>query len=278
MASPEAPDALDRYELIPIDLIDEPANPERETMEEQELADLALSIADVGLIQKITVKVVRDRYEVVAGHRRLLACRIVNKSPVPCIVTGAGSVDPLAILVAENAYREDVNPIEEARFYQRALLELCGNDVDVLSAKVRRNRNFVEDRLLLLQGDPRVVEALHQKKITLAVAKELNKTKLPNVTMLLLDTAIRQGATARQVMEWRREYDGQPDLQIIPVGAPAGGGNGVAPAVIVEPPCYFCDDNEDSHLMVTVRMHKSCKKIVDKTLGLINEPALQQTN
>jgi ParB family chromosome partitioning protein len=278
MASPEPQDALDRYELIPLHLIDEPANPERETMEELDLGELAISIQDVGLIQPLTVKSVGTRYEVTAGHRRLLACRIAPLSPVPCIIKGVGDIDPLAILVAENAFREDVNPIEEARFYQRALVDLCGNDVDVLCSKVRRNRNFVEDRLLLLRADQRVVDALQEKKISLAVARELNKTKLRNVTMLLLDTAIRQGATARQVREWVREYDGQEDLKVIPIDQNFDAGNGVAASTFSAPPCYFCGDNEDSHLMVMVLMHKPCKKIVDKTLGIATENAAQGAN
>ena len=51
MVPSEAPSALDKYELIALELIDEPEVPERETMEELELAELAMSIGDVGLIQ-----------------------------------------------------------------------------------------------------------------------------------------------------------------------------------------------------------------------------------
>lgn len=267
MENSAAQEQSDRYVLIPIDLIDEPAVPERETMEEQDLADLALSIGDVGLIQPLTVKPSGDRFEVTAGHRRLLASRMVKYTPVPCIVKGASDIDPLAIMVAENSYREAVNPIEEARFYQRVLEGVCGNDVDVLCEKVRRGRNYVEDRLNLLRGYPAVVEALQLKSITLAVAREMNKVKQPNQVMFLLDAAVRQGATARTVAEWRKSLDADQDFQITNVSQADSDANGSAPMQAWQQLCFFCEDGADPHLMVTVHMHRPCLKMVEKVLG-----------
>jgi ParB/RepB/Spo0J family partition protein len=267
--------AQDRFERIPLDLIDEPTNPERETMDAEELAELALSIGDVGLIEPLIVKPMVKRFETVAGHRRLLACRMVKYSPVPCIILVAGKVDPLAILIAENAHRENVNPIEEARFYERVLVESCQNDVDVLCLKVRRNRGFVEDRLNLLRGFPAVVLALQEKKIALAVARELNKVRQPNQLMLLLDTCIRQGATARQVAEWRKELNVNEDFQILrdDPNNQDGAAGAIAPTFRME--CLFCEDSEDPHTMEMFYMHKPCKKIVLKMLGRVADNSVQ---
>lgn len=267
MESSQESESQGRYALVPLDLIDEPSVPERETMDPDELAELAMSIADVGLIQPLTLKPVAARYEVTAGHRRLLGCRMVKLSPVPSIIMENGSVDPLAILVAENAHREDVGVVEEARFYQRVLVEMCGNDVDVLCAKVRRNRAFVEDRLLLLSGYPPVTDALQDKKISLAVAKELNKLKHPNQLMLLLDAAVRQGATARTVAEWRKELNADEDLQVITAAAAANPIDGALSVPGFQQQCFFCEDGADPHLMVTVHLHKPCLKMVEKVLG-----------
>jgi ParB family chromosome partitioning protein len=276
MAPSEAPPAFDRYALVALDLIDEPELPERETMEEAELAELAISIGDVGLIEPLIVKDKGPRVEVIAGHRRLLACRLVKLDPVPCIIMAAGNVDPLAILVAENAHRENVNPVEEARFYEKVLEGLCQNDVDLLCLKVRRNRGFVEDRLLLLRGYPTVVEALHQKKISIAVARELNKVKHPNQLMLLLDTSVRQGATARQVAEWRKEYDGKEDFQLAAADPNDQATNPAAIAPTFRMECLFCEDGDDPHLMEMFYLHKPCKKIVLKMLGRVAEQNVEQ--
>jgi ParB family chromosome partitioning protein len=186
---------------------------------------------------------------------------------VPCIIKVGGAVDALAIMVAENSHREEVNPVEEGRFYQRVLVEMCGNDVDVLCQKVRRNRDFVEGRLLLLSGYPSVVDALQENQISLAVARELNKVRQPNQLMLLLDTAIRQGATARTVAEWRKQLNADEDLQVLSTAAAADAGNGAVSMPAFQQLCFFCADGDDPHLMVTVHMHKPCLKNVRRALG-----------
>lgn len=269
MATASAADLNAQYrsEEIPLDLLDEPTLPERETMEETDLADLALNIAEIGLIKPLIVKAVGDRYEVTAGHRRLLACRLANYSPVPCRVQAGGDVDPLAVLIAENAHVESVNPVEEARFYARLLVERCGNDVDLLVIKVRRRREYVEDRLLLLRGYPEVIEALHAKRISLAVARELNKVRDPNRLLLLLDVSIQQGATGRQVAQWRKETDGLAPLLAADSDPADQATNPNAIAPTFKPECLFCEDTEDPHLMEMFYLHKPCKKIVQRMLG-----------
>lgn len=251
---------------IPLDLIDEPAVPERESMEAGDLADLAMNIQEIGLIKPLVVKPAGERFEVTAGHRRLLACRMVKYDPVPCRVQVNDQVDPMAILVAENAHTEAVNAVEEARFYFRLLTESCGNDVDLLCIKVRRKRDFVEDRLLLLRGHPRVVDALQARRISIAVARELNKIADPARVLLLLDVSINQGATARQVAQWRREGDalgpiGLPDPEFVDENGP--------PAPIVaafQMECLFCESSEHPHMMELVYVHKPCKSILLRML------------
>lgn len=280
MATPTAAELNAQFEDLDIDLqlIDEPANAERETMEERELADLALSIAEVGLIEKIVVKPKGNRYEVTAGHRRLLACRMVNYSPVPCRVERGAAVDSLALLVHENAFREDVNAIEEARFYRRVLDEMCGNDVDVLCIKVRRKREYVEDRLNLLRGNPRVIEALQEKKISIGVARELNKVKDGGRLLQLLDAAVNQGATQKQVMQWRKEsmhLEPAPDVELGDGQHPMNP-QGAAPGFSME--CLFCESTEHSWMMEAFFLHKPCKDILLKMLNRVQGVAAPGEN
>jgi ParB family transcriptional regulator, chromosome partitioning protein len=269
MATP-APNSLNaQYENreIPLELIDEPAVPERETMEEWDLAELALSIAGEGLIKPLIVKQVGERFETIAGHRRLLGCRLAKYSPVPCRVKINDQVDDLAILVAENQHVEAVNTVEEARFYRRVLVEMCENDVDLLCLKVRRKRNYVEDRLVLLMGYPNVIDALQAKKISFAVARELNKVKDPNRLLIMLDVSITQGASARQVEQWRREADNEAAIQVASPNPDDQATNPSAIAPGFSMKCLFCEDGDDPHLMVMEYLHKPCKKIVERMMG-----------
>lgn len=269
MATTSAESLNSQYETrdIAIELIDEPERPERETMDERELAELAMNIAEVGLIKPLVVKPKGERFEVVAGHRRLMACRIVDYTPVPCRVKVNGEVDPIAILVSENAHTEAVNPVEEARFYQGLLTQRCGNDIDALCIAVRRRREYVEDRLLLLLGYPQVIKALQHKRISFAVARELNKVRDPNRLLLLLDTACNQGASARQVAQWRTEAN-----RMGPVFGPEdlNATNAQITGPVVEPfvmRCLFCESAEDPSMMEMVYLHKPCKRIVKNMLG-----------
>ena len=247
---------------IAIELIDDPTMPEREFMEDVELAELALSISDQGLIKPLVVKQVGKRFEVIAGHRRLLGCRMVNYSPVPCRVKVGDKVDSLAVLVAENAYVEPVNAVDEARFYQRVLEELCGNDVDVLCLKVRRKRGYVEDRLLMLRGYPQVVKALQEKQISFAVGRELNKVVDPNRMLIFLDQAIVGGASARQVESWRREAENQAPIEL-PTAEQLDAAQG-APLDNAGTPmrCFLCESSEDLHMLQMVYLHVYCIRMM----------------
>jgi ParB family chromosome partitioning protein len=244
----------------------------RETMDEVALAELADSIADTGLQQPIRVFEAAVGFEVIAGHRRLLACRLVNFSPVPCIIDRNMGISTIAKMVAENSAREDVNPIEEARLYLRALEELCHNNTDELCELVKRRRAYVEDRLNLLAGDPLVITALEQRKIGIAVARELNRVGDPGRRLVYLDAAIRGGTSARQVMEWRTQSDGLPPSQPAPNCDVTTDGQAqrIPPAPGFE--CFFCGDGDDVHLMELMYLHRQCKKFVLKALGLEAKP------
>ena len=258
---------LQEFRNLPLELIDDPGAPIRDTMDEVALAELVISIQAVGLIEPLVVKDVGTRWEVIAGHRRWIACGMAGLKTVPCMIRGKSEVADLAIMIHENAFREDMNPVEEARFYARAMQELCGNDVDVLCEKVRRDRNFVEGRLLLLMGYAPVVAALEAGKIGIAHARALNKLKnigfLPN----LLDSAMNQGATARAVAEWVRDADQLPTLELPADNAAASGDGSAAALIDTTPRCLFCLSQKHAHVMKMVWLHHTCSDLLDAALG-----------
>lgn len=264
------------FRLIDYDLIDDPEAPERETMDPQALAELSESIAEVGLIKPLIVKPIGKRFEVVAGHRRKIACGLAGYSPVPCRVKVAGSVTALSIMIHENAHTEAVNAIEEARFYAKCLVEECGDDVDVLCAKLKRRRVYVEGRLNLLVGYPRVVVALENSLISIGVAETLNRTKDPNQLLLLLDQAINQGASVRTVTQWVREANLQDPIQL-PQDDAFDPNSPPAPPVPVQlPKCFFCRTSKHSHTMKFLYMHEPCADIVREALNLPDPDAPAQ--
>lgn len=256
-----------KFKLIDLDLIDDPRKPERETMDDVALAELSQSIATVGLIKPLIVLPRGNRYEVDAGHRRLIGCRIAQYSPVPCRVKINETISSRAIMVHENAHTEPVNAIEEARFYQEYMVEECGNDVDILCAQLRRGRDYVEGRLNLLIGWPTVINALAESRISIGVATQLNRVVDPNQLLILLDAAIQQGASIREVTKWVREANASeliqlPADEVVDPDAPP------APPVHVHTPtCLFCDSSKHAHTLQLVYLHPPCKDMVLAALG-----------
>ena len=247
----------------------------RETMDEIQLAELANSIAAVGVVEPLVVERAGARYRVIAGHRRLIACQVVKLSPVPCVVREPGAVDPAAVTIAENYYREDVNPAEEAAFLSRLLADRCGGDTDVLAALIRHGRGYVEDRLLLLEGDAAVLDALKRHDISLAVARELNKYKDPGIRLAHLDAAIRGGATANVIKSWRAQTAEYPALPADTAAAEPGASQGQALPAAGTLQCMFCEETDNPHMMQNVWLHSYCHKVLTRILDRSHEPAAE---
>lgn len=251
---------------IPLDLIDPPENPERETFDPEALEDLIISIDQVGLIMPLTVFAKGGRFEVMAGHRRLIACQALGFSPVNCCELVGEGVDPVAVMVAENADREPVNPVQQARFYRRLYEGRCNQDVDALCALVQRKRGHVEDRLVMLKTHPLIVDAIEQKKISMAVGARLARVKDERRLVVLLDAAINSGATARMVDEWCKNAD-----QLGPIGgaAPDAGDVGAIPPAATPVDgmvCVFCGGANHKHMMRMLWVHAICEDMMNNFL------------
>jgi ParB/RepB/Spo0J family partition protein len=254
--------------LIAIDLIDEPAQAIRSTFDEVQLGELAMSIGEIGLIQPIIVKRAGERFEVVAGHRRLIACKIAQLSPVPCLVRESGAVDHTAVKLAENYYREPVNPAEEAAFLNELLTTRCGGDTDTLAALIKHPRSYVEDRLLLHRSDPEILAALRRRDISLTVARELNRVKDSDLRLVYLHAAIRGGATAAVVRTWRQQE--APPLTPEQQEARSIAGAQIYAAAQAPPEmrCFFCGEADEPERIEHIWLHKHCRKYVEKILNV----------
>ena len=249
------------YRRLPIHLLDDPAAPSRATLDERKLEDLIESIAAVGLLEPLIVQATGERWRVLAGHRRLLACRALQLATVPCVVRQPGPVSSQAVTMHENAYREDLNPAEEAAFFSRLLDTEAEGDVDKLCELLRVNRGYVEGRLALHAGDQRVLAELADGRITIGVARELNLVQDAGIRLSYLDAAAKGGASVTMVKEWRIKANILHGDQS-PVSAdqlPAGGVERVPPELHME--CFLCQDASDYYDMELLYVHRRCRKI-----------------
>jgi ParB family chromosome partitioning protein len=246
---------------ISINEIREPARVARAVLDEDQLDELAASIKKLGIINPLTVKEVDGGYEVVAGHRRLLAARRAGLVAVPCLVRSPRDADPHALQLHENLYRQELSPVEEAAWFAELLPE-CGDDTDRLAALVKQSRNYVESRLNLLHGDPEVVAAVAKHEISLGVAEELNKIIQPEARAEGLMWARNGQMTITQAKQYRLTRNMASSSAIPPTSAePAP----VAPATpgrdIFQ--CFLCGQSEPKTDLEFWHIHRFCRLQVE---------------
>ena len=191
---------------ISIDQIFEPREQVRSIITSEGLEELAGSIKKIGVIEPLIVRKEGEKYEVIAGHRRLLAAKMANLLTIPCIVKDELNIDESEIKLHENFYREDINPTDEAEFYSY-LMKNKGLKTDEIAQKINRSTSYIEDRLRLIEGDPAIAEAVRGRLINISVAKELNMIKDEGTRNYYLTEAIKLGASLGRVREWRLEWE-----------------------------------------------------------------------
>ncbi|MGI6176702.1 MAG: ParB/RepB/Spo0J family partition protein [Christensenellales bacterium] len=176
-------------ENIPIDLIRPNPHQPRRTFNDESIDELCRSIAQVGLINPISVRKVGTTYELIAGERRLRASRRAGLSTIKAIVVSVYEQDSALIAMVENLQRENLHFLEEAEGYQ-SLLRNHNMTQEELASKIGKNQSTVANRLRLLRLPLSVRNAIVAGKLTERHARAL--LRIPEESMQLkLITVIR---------------------------------------------------------------------------------------
>jgi ParB family chromosome partitioning protein len=191
---------------VPLLVVGEPEKPLRATIDAEGIARLADDIAANGLLQRVGVRGPSPdgRYQIVWGHRRLLALRLLGALTVPARVY-AWEHDPLMLAIAENQFREEQSPVEEGENIVRLVDR--GYPLPHIARVYRRSVEWVEGRLALMQYPEDLRAAVHERRVSLAVAFELRGVDHAPYRAQLVAEAERAGATARTVRVWAAHYE-----------------------------------------------------------------------
>jgi ParB family chromosome partitioning protein len=198
--------SLQVQELL-LSQIKEPEKSIREKIDSEDLKELANSIEEIGLIQPILVKPAKGGlYEIVAGHRRYLAHKLLKRKTIKCIVTDTDKVSGELIKLHENIYRENITPIEEAKWL-KYMIEKLGLTQKQLADKIGKSNTYVNERLKLLELPKDLQKAVDDKKISISVALTLAKVDDEREMKRLLNYAIDSGASVQTVEMWVHDYE-----------------------------------------------------------------------
>jgi ParB family transcriptional regulator, chromosome partitioning protein len=283
---------MPKYELLPIEQLVEPEIPAREGMDETKLNELAESVREVGYIHPIAVvllpqqessenaatktrgktrgKTSPPRYEIIDGHRRYKVGVMLQLNALPCLVFVEKDTAREAIKLHTALYREDLSVAEEAAFIAD-LINKYDYTEEQLCRAVRQKVSWVNERLGILHGNADVFEALRQRKINMAVAKQLNRVKDEAQTRVFLDIVVQGGATAVMTAKWVSEWlarrqptNGQP-IAAQTETAPA-------PEAAPGPSCFFCKKEDSPYNMQNVWIHEWEKKMIEAQIERASQP------
>lgn len=169
----------------------------RTTFSDTALNDLAASIKEHGIIQPLIVTRRGDGFELIAGERRLRSAKLLGLKTVPVIVREEKEQKKLEIALIENLQREDLNPLETARAYQK-LIDEFNITQEEAAHKVGKARSSVANALRLLSLPALVQEALASGKITEAHAKYLLGLEGEAKQINMLKKILRQNLTVAE--------------------------------------------------------------------------------
>ena len=195
-----------RFAEIPVELIHPNPRQPRQVFDEEDISELAASIAEVGLLQPIVVRQVptasgeEPRYELIMGERRLRASKEAGLETIPAVVRDTDDVDLLRDALLENLHRVQLNPLEEAAAYQQLLEDFQCTHAE-LSERIARSRSQISNTLRLMKLPPLVQRRLAANVISAGHARAL--LGLPNAAEMerLAQRVVAEGLSVRATEE-----------------------------------------------------------------------------
>ena len=176
----------------------------RQVFDEDELAELAYSIGELGVLQPIVVRPSRESdgpaYELVMGERRWRASQRAGLDTVPAIVRDTADDDLLRDALLENLHRSQLNPLEEAAAYQQ-LLEEFGATQEELSRRIGRSRPQISNTLRLMRLPPLVQRRVAAGVLSAGHARALLALEDPAEMERLAQRIVAEGMSVRAAEE-----------------------------------------------------------------------------
>jgi len=189
--------AIDKIEINPFQ--------PRVDFNKDSLQELANSIKIHGIVQPVTVrKLFRDKFQVIAGERRLRAAKMAGINEVPAYIRIANDQEMLEIGLIENIQREDLNAIEIAINYQR-LLDECTLKQEELAERVGKDRTTVTNYLRLLKLPPEIQKGIKEQTISMGHARALIGVEDLTIQLAIYKDIVKRELSVRKTEQLVRK-------------------------------------------------------------------------
>jgi ParB family transcriptional regulator, chromosome partitioning protein len=189
---------MSAQQLIDVDLIEPSPFQPRTHFREEALAELAQSIKTTGVIQPLVLRPIGSRFQLLAGERRWRASQRAGLTRVPAVIRDVTDAVALEITLVENIQREDLNSVEEARAFERLMIEFHLTQ-DEIAVRTGKNRTTVANAVRLLHLDRGILELIEDDRLTAGHGRALLAFTDAKVRMALARRASKGALTVRQI-------------------------------------------------------------------------------
>ncbi len=174
------------------------------SFDRQAIKELADSIRQHGLIQPITVRPVDSGFEIVTGHRRYQACKLLRWRVIPALIRVLSDKDAFEIQLIENMHRMTMDPIEEAEAFKAYILDYGWGGVSQLARILSKSEQYISSRIQLLRLPKEIMEEVAHKKLKPSHALELVNIE-QDKQKLITEEIMNGGLTVHNLREIRRK-------------------------------------------------------------------------
>ena len=178
-------------------IITNPFQP-RTNFSDENIAELADSIKNLGIIQPITVRKVKDdKFQLIAGERRLRASKKVGLKTIPSFIKNSNDDEMLEIALVENIQRKDLDPIEIGLSLKRLIEELSLTQ-DQLSKKLGKKRSTISNYVRLLKLDPIIQTGIRDGFLSMGHGRSIINIEDKNIQLKIYKEIIRKELSVRK--------------------------------------------------------------------------------
>ena len=170
----------------------------RKLFNDTSINELAESIKEYGVLNPILVRQVNDKYEIIAGERRVRASQIASLTTIPAIIKQVDDKELAQIALIENIQRENITPIEEAKSYEQ-ILKNANITEEELSKMIGKSQPFISNKLRLLSLPIEIQEAVINKRISEKHARTLLTVRNQEKQKELLNRIIAEKISVREL-------------------------------------------------------------------------------
>lgn len=185
-------------QTLPLGHIQANEDQPRKNFSAEGIDELAASIKEKGIMQPIIVKKVAEQsYMIICGERRFRAAKLCGLEEVPVVIKDIADADVFEWAIIENIQREDLNPLEEARAYQR-LSEERALSQDEVAKRVGKDRSTIANMLRLLRLPEDIHQHIANEELTAGHARALLGLLTPEHQRQLARKIVEEGLSVRQ--------------------------------------------------------------------------------